>query len=108
MPELPEVEAVARPRKTRRLHKAIVSVLRRALECCLHPAPDFRDAQWRFQGIEDILRVYDRDGKLCRRCGVLVRRIAQGGRSSILRALPEIDAARDKARSREFNSFKKT
>jgi formamidopyrimidine-DNA glycosylase len=65
-----------------RLHKAIVSVLKRALECCLHPAPDFRDPQWWFQGLETILRVYDREGKPCRRCGQPIRRIAQGGRST--------------------------
>jgi formamidopyrimidine-DNA glycosylase len=64
------------------LHKAIVSVLKRALECCLHPAPDFRDPQWWFQGLERILRVYDREGKPCRRCGQPIRRIAQGGRST--------------------------
>jgi formamidopyrimidine-DNA glycosylase len=68
--------------ETRRLHKAIVSVLNRALECCLHPAPDFRDPQWWFQGIEDILQVYDREGEKCRRCGAVIRRIAQGGRST--------------------------
>jgi len=39
-----------------KLHKAIVSVLRRALECCLHPAPDFRDPAWWFRGLEKILR----------------------------------------------------
>jgi formamidopyrimidine-DNA glycosylase len=66
----------------RRLHKAIVSVLRRALECCLHPPPDFRDPEWWFQGLEDILRVYDREGKPCRRCGAPIRRVAQGGRST--------------------------
>jgi len=65
-----------------RLHKAIVSVLARALECCLHPAPNFRDAQWWFQGLERIVRVYDRAGESCRRCGQLVERIAQGGRST--------------------------
>jgi formamidopyrimidine-DNA glycosylase len=65
-----------------RLHKAIVSVLRRALECCLHPAPDFRDPQWWFQGLETILRAYGREGKSCRRCGQPIRRIAQGGRST--------------------------
>jgi formamidopyrimidine-DNA glycosylase len=65
-----------------RLHKAIVSVLRRALECCLHPAPDFRDPKWWFQGIENILRVYHREGKSCRRCGAAIQRIAQGGRST--------------------------
>jgi formamidopyrimidine-DNA glycosylase len=66
----------------RRLHKAIVSVLARALECCLHPPPDFRDPEWWFQGLEDILRAYDREGRPCRRCGEPIKRIAQGGRST--------------------------
>jgi formamidopyrimidine-DNA glycosylase len=65
-----------------RLHKAIVSVLARALECCLHPPPDFRNSDWWFQGLEKILRVYDREGKPCRRCGNDIERIAQGGRST--------------------------
>ncbi|HKW35116.1 MAG TPA: bifunctional DNA-formamidopyrimidine glycosylase/DNA-(apurinic or apyrimidinic site) lyase [Candidatus Acidoferrum sp.] len=68
--------------ESRRLHKAIVSVLRRALECCLHPAPDFRDSQWWFQGLKRILRAYDREGEPCRRCGVAIQRIEQGGRST--------------------------
>ncbi|MGH9714746.1 MAG: DNA-formamidopyrimidine glycosylase [Candidatus Acidiferrales bacterium] len=68
--------------ETRRLHKAIVEVLQRALECCLSPAPDFRDPKWWFQGLERILRVYGREGKSCRRCGERVRRIEQGGRST--------------------------
>lgn len=68
--------------EARRLHKAIVSVLARALECCLHPAPDFRDPHWWFQGLEKILRAYGREGKPCRRCGEPIRRIAQGGRST--------------------------
>jgi formamidopyrimidine-DNA glycosylase len=70
------------PAESFRLHKAIVSVLARALECCLHPPPDFRDATWWFQGLEKILRVYDREGKPCRRCGNEIKRIAQGGRST--------------------------
>jgi len=70
------------PAEARRLHKAIVAVLLRALECCLHPAPDFRDPGWWFQGLEEILRVYGREGKPCRRCGAAVRRIEQGGRST--------------------------
>jgi formamidopyrimidine-DNA glycosylase len=64
------------------LHKAIVSVLRRALECCLHPAPDFRNPQWWFQGIEKILRAYQREGLPFRRCGRAIERIEQGGRST--------------------------
>lgn len=68
--------------EAKRLHKAIVSVLRRALECCLHPAPDFRDSQWWFQGLEKILRAYGREGEPCRRCGAAIQRIEQGGRST--------------------------
>ena len=71
-----------KPEEVRRLHKAIVSVLAGALECCLHPAPDFRDSQWWFQGLEKILRVYGREGEPCRRCGAAVRRIEQAGRST--------------------------
>jgi len=70
------------PEQARRLHKAIVSVLARALECCLHPAPDFRDSQWWFQGLEKILRVYGREGEPCRRCDGTIQRIEQGGRST--------------------------
>lgn len=65
-----------------RLHKAIVSVLTRALECCLHPAPDFRDPRWWFQGLEQILRAYGREGKPCHRCGAPIRRIEQSSRST--------------------------
>ena len=71
-----------KPEEAKRLHKAIVSVLERALECCLHPAPDFRDSQWWFQGLEKILRVYGREGEPCRRCGALIQRMEQGGRST--------------------------
>jgi formamidopyrimidine-DNA glycosylase len=71
-----------KPEEAKRLHKAIVSVLGRALECCLHPAPDFRDSQWWFQGLEKILRAYGREGEPCRRCGAAIQRIAQGGRST--------------------------
>jgi formamidopyrimidine-DNA glycosylase len=64
------------------LHKAIVSVLRRALECCLDPAPVFREEDWWFQGLEKILRTYQREGLPCRRCGQAIQRIEQSGRST--------------------------
>jgi formamidopyrimidine-DNA glycosylase len=70
------------PEEARALHKAIVGVLRAALECCLTPAPDFRDPAWWFQGLEALLRVYGREGKPCRRCTTGIRRIEQGGRAS--------------------------
>lgn len=69
-------------KEARRLHKAIVSVLLRALKCCLHPAPEFRDPKWWFQGLEKTLCAYGREGKPCRRCGNQVKRITQGGRST--------------------------
>jgi formamidopyrimidine-DNA glycosylase len=65
-----------------RLHKSIGTVLRRALECCLHPAPNFRDPNWWFQGIEDVLAVYGREGKPCKRRDGTVQRTTQGGRST--------------------------
>jgi formamidopyrimidine-DNA glycosylase len=68
--------------EAKRLHKAIVSVLARALECCVHPAPDFGDPEWWFEGLEKILRVYDREAEPCKRCGELVQRLEQSGRST--------------------------
>jgi formamidopyrimidine-DNA glycosylase len=64
------------------LHKAIVRVLRRALECCQHPPPDFRDPKWWFQGLDKILRVYQREDLPCRRCRRPIQRSEQGGRST--------------------------
>ena len=69
-------------KESARLHKAIVYVLRRALECCQDPPPDFRDANWWFQGLEKILRVYQRHDSTCRRCGHQIQRVEQGGRST--------------------------
>jgi formamidopyrimidine-DNA glycosylase len=68
--------------ESRGLHKAIVSVLRRALQCCLNPPPDFTDAGWWFQGIEKILRVYQREGEPCRRDGHPIKRTTKGNRST--------------------------
>jgi formamidopyrimidine-DNA glycosylase len=69
-------------RESARLHKAIVSVLRRALECCLDPAPDFRNPEWWFQGLDKIVRTYQREGLPCKRCGREIKRVEQGGRST--------------------------
>jgi len=71
-----------KPNEARNLHKAIISVLRRALQLCLHPAPDFTDANWWFQGIEGILRVYQREGEPCKRDGHPIQRTTKGNRST--------------------------
>ncbi|MGD0910199.1 MAG: DNA-formamidopyrimidine glycosylase family protein, partial [Candidatus Acidiferrales bacterium] len=49
------------PKEVRRLHKAVVSVLARALECCLDPPPDFRNPKWWFADLSGIIRVYGRE-----------------------------------------------
>jgi formamidopyrimidine-DNA glycosylase len=69
-------------KESAKLHKAIVYVLRRALECCEDPAPDFHDPKWWFRGLEEILRAYQREGLPCRRCGRPILRVEQGGRST--------------------------
>ena len=71
-----------KPNEAKALYKAIVSVLRRALQLCLNPAPDFRDAEWWFQGIEGILRVYQREGEPCKRDGHPIKRTTKGNRST--------------------------
>jgi formamidopyrimidine-DNA glycosylase len=71
-----------KPIESRNLHKAIVSVLRRALERCQHPPPNFRDPNWWFQGIDDILRVYQRESEPCRRDGHPIQRTTKGNRST--------------------------
>ncbi len=68
--------------ETRRLHKAIVSTAHRALECCSHPPPDFRNPEWWFSDLTPILQVYGLEGERCRRCNGTIKRIQQGGRSS--------------------------
>jgi formamidopyrimidine-DNA glycosylase len=69
-------------KEAEKLHKAIVSVLRRALECCLDPAPVFSDAGWWFQGLEKTLCTYQREGLPCKRCGHQIQRLEQAGRST--------------------------
>jgi formamidopyrimidine-DNA glycosylase len=69
-------------KELRRLHKAIVEVPGPAIECCLDPAPNLRDPKWWFASLDPILRVYDREGETCRRCGQRIRRTRQGGRST--------------------------
>jgi formamidopyrimidine-DNA glycosylase len=71
-----------KPAEARALYRAIVSVLRRALHLCLNPAPDFRDSEWWFQGIEGILRVYQREGEPCRRDGHPIKRTTKSNRST--------------------------
>jgi len=76
----PKVSAV----KARRLHRAIIDVLKESVEAGLATRLDPENIENRyFNGSSngDWL-VYDREGKDCHRCGTRIRRIVQGGRSS--------------------------
>ncbi len=71
-----------KPQEARELYRTIVSVLRRALQSCLNPPPNFSDANWWFQGIDEILRVYQREGEPCKRDGHPIQRTTKGNRST--------------------------
>ena len=71
-----------KPNETKALYKAVVTTLRRALQLCLNPAPDFTDSEWWFQGIETTLRVYQREGQPCKRDGHPIKRTMKSNRST--------------------------
>ena len=65
-----------------RLHDAIVSVLREAIEFRGTTLLDYRDSSGERGDFSSRLRVYDRAGEPCVRCGTPIVRIVQGGRST--------------------------
>jgi formamidopyrimidine-DNA glycosylase len=70
------------PQQAVALYKAIVAVLRRALKSCLNPPPNFSDPEWWFQGIDKMIRVYQREGEPCKRDGHPIQRTTKGNRST--------------------------
>jgi len=68
--------------EVRGLHRAIRSVLRRAIECCGTTFSDFQDARGRSGGFARLLAVYGREDEPCRRCGGSIARIVQQQRST--------------------------
>ncbi len=68
--------------KARRLFKAVNKVLERAVNLQGTSFSDYIDIEGRPGGFRMKLRVYQRTGKACRRCGEAVRRIVIAGRSS--------------------------
>ena len=81
------------------IQKRLVYVLRRALECCDDPAPTFRDPKWVFQGLEEILRAYQREDLLRRRCGRLIVAFRAGRAIDAITA----SAARNRRGSWKYN-----
>ncbi len=72
--------ALSRPARVR-LHAAIGSVLRKAIEMRGTSVDDYVDAEGLRGGFQNELVVYGRDGKACRRCGKTIVRtvLAQRG-----------------------------
>lgn len=70
------------PAEWTRLAAAIHAVLDRAVERRGTTISDFRDLDDRPGSFGSELRVYDRAGEPCPRCGRAIRRIVQGGRST--------------------------
>ena len=68
--------------KARRLFRAVRKVLDRAVKLQGTSFRDYVDIEGRPGNYEPRLRVYQRSGEACRRCGRLIRRIVIAGRSS--------------------------
>ena len=70
------------PEQIRRLSRAIKSTLRRALRHRGSTLRDYRDADGAPGAFQSLHRVYDREGKPCRRCNTPIQRTVLGGRST--------------------------
>lgn len=74
------------PARAWRLHRAIVEVLRQAVEkagtSLGETSQDYVDTEGVPGSFQEYLDVYDREGEPCRRCGTPIRRIVQGQRST--------------------------
>jgi len=70
------------PDKARHLHRTIRKVLERAIHLQGTSFRDYIDIEGRPGNFTSRLRVYQRTGEPCRRCGHLIRRIIVAGRST--------------------------
>jgi len=70
------------PQRMRSVHAAVRAVLAAAVRAGGTTLQDFRDTDGHAGRFRVRLRVYDRDGEACRRCGRTIRRIVQAGRST--------------------------
>jgi formamidopyrimidine-DNA glycosylase len=69
-------------RETTRLHHAVVDVLKEGIDNRGTTVRDYIDGDGRAGSYQELLRVYQREGKQCRRCGQVITRKKVGGRSS--------------------------
>jgi len=66
----------------RRLHRGLRAVLSESLRDSGTTLQDYRTVNGGSGKYQDRLRVYDREGRPCPRCGETIKRISQAGRSS--------------------------
>jgi formamidopyrimidine-DNA glycosylase len=66
----------------KKLHAAILKVLRRGIENRGTSFSDYVDADGQQGGNQHSLWVYGREGEPCKKCGAKVKRLVQGGRST--------------------------
>ncbi len=71
-----------RPAEAEALRRAIVKVLRRAIDRNGSTIRDYVDGTGRKGGYQEEFRVYGRAGQPCRRCGTLIRQVRMAGRST--------------------------
>ena len=65
-----------------RLNRSIKAVLRRAIKSRGSSLRDYVDADGNRGSFQSLHKVYDREGKPCRRCKAAIERIVLGGRST--------------------------
>jgi formamidopyrimidine-DNA glycosylase len=68
--------------KTGQIAVTTREVLEEAIRWCGTSFSDYRDADDKFGEFQNHLRVYDRDGKRCRKCPSVIKRVALGNRSA--------------------------
>lgn len=79
----PEQEALTRA-EAKRLHAAIQEVLALGVLNRGTTFKDYRDGMGRYGGNQDFLRVFDREGLPCPRCGAPIEKTRVGGRGTYL------------------------
>jgi len=65
-----------------RLHRSIKKILTKAIKLKGTSVNDYRDLSGEKGNFQKMLKVYQRAGKKCRRCGKVIKRIKQGQRST--------------------------
>ena len=69
-------------RETARLHRAIINVISEGIGNRGTTVRDYIDGDGRAGSYQELLRVYQREGKQCQHCGQIITRKKVGGRSS--------------------------